>query len=225
VTSATIDTARFSEHFGGAPVVEVSGRTYPVEVRYEPYGVDDGDDRDQVQAICDAVSSLSREAPGDILVFLSGEREIRDTADSLRGLSLRDTEILPLFARLSAAEQHRSSRAHGPARRPRDQRRRTSLRAGHPVHRRPNARISATRAAQVQRLPIRPSRRRRRTSAGRCGRVATACACASTPGRLPRARVHRAGDPAHQPASVTADDRARSRRHRQFRSSSHDSRR
>jgi ATP-dependent helicase HrpA len=112
VTSATIDTARFSEHFDGAPVVEVSGRTYPVEVRYSPYGVEDGDDRDQVQAICDAVVSLQREGPGDVLVFLSGEREIRDTADSLRGLGLRDTEILPLFARLSAAEQHRVFEPH-----------------------------------------------------------------------------------------------------------------
>jgi ATP-dependent helicase HrpA len=117
VTSATIDTARFSEHFAAAdgtpaPVVEVSGRTYPVEVRYEPYGVEDGDDRDQVQAICDAVSTLTREAPGDVLVFLSGEREIRDTADALRGLKLRDTEILPLYGRLSAAEQHRVFESH-----------------------------------------------------------------------------------------------------------------
>ena len=86
ITSATIDTERFAEHFASvdgtpAPVVQVSGRTYPVEVRYEPYGVDDNDDRDQVQAIADAVASLQREGPGDILVFLSGEREIRDTAD------------------------------------------------------------------------------------------------------------------------------------------------
>ncbi len=117
VTSATIDTARFSEHFAAAdgtpaPVVEVSGRTYPVEVRYEPYGVEDGDDRDQVQAVCDAVATLTREAPGDVLVFLSGEREIRDTADALRGLKLRDTEILPLYGRLSAAEQHRVFESH-----------------------------------------------------------------------------------------------------------------
>jgi ATP-dependent helicase HrpA len=112
VTSATIDTARFSEHFGDAPVVEVSGRTYPVEVVYEPYGVEDGDDRDQVTAICDAVQVLQGQGPGDILVFLSGEREIRDTADALRGLKLRDTEILPLYARLSAQEQHRVFEAH-----------------------------------------------------------------------------------------------------------------
>lgn len=112
VTSATIDTARFSAHFGDAPVVEVSGRTYPVEVRYEPYGVDDGDDRDQVQAICDAVVSLQHGGPGDVLVFLSGEREIRDTSDALTGLRLRDTEIVPLYARLSAAEQHRVFEPH-----------------------------------------------------------------------------------------------------------------
>ncbi len=113
VTSATIDTARFSEHFSGAPVVEVSGRTYPVDVVYEPYGVQDGDDRDQVSAICDAVKVLQGQGPGDVLVFLSGEREIRDTADALRGLKLRDTEILPLYSRLSAEEQHRVFEAHG----------------------------------------------------------------------------------------------------------------
>ena len=112
VTSATIDTARFSEHFHDAPVVEVSGRTYPVDVRYSPYGVDEGDERDQVQAICDAVVSLQGEGPGDILVFLSGEREIRDAAEALRGNGLRDTEILPLYARLSAAEQHRVFESH-----------------------------------------------------------------------------------------------------------------
>jgi len=117
VTSATIDTTRFSEHFCApdgtpAPVVEVSGRTFPVDIRYEDYGVEEGDDRDQVQAICDAVVSLQHEGSGDVLVFLSGEREIRDTADALRGLSLRDTEILPLFARLSAQEQHKVFEAH-----------------------------------------------------------------------------------------------------------------
>ena len=86
ITSATIDTERFSQHFGGAPIVEVSGRTYPVEVRYRPLvGDEDDDDRDQTQAICDAVDELRAEGPGDILVFLSGEREIRDTADALTG--------------------------------------------------------------------------------------------------------------------------------------------
>src|SRR5207248_124317 len=97
ITSATIDPERFSRHFDGAPVVEVSGRTYPVEVRYRP--VNDPDDpeapdRDQTDAVCDAVTELRGEPPGDILVFLSGEREIRDTADALRRLTLPDPEIL-----------------------------------------------------------------------------------------------------------------------------------
>ena len=112
ITSATIDTERFSEHFGGAPVIEVSGRTYPVEVRYRPVGVDPDDDRDQIQAICDAVEELTGEGPGDILVFLSGEREIRDTAEALDRLDLRSTEVVPLFARLSADEQHRVFKPH-----------------------------------------------------------------------------------------------------------------
>ncbi|MGD9798367.1 MAG: ATP-dependent RNA helicase HrpA, partial [Acidimicrobiia bacterium] len=118
VTSATIDTVRFAEHFadaGGdpAPVIEVSGRTYPVEVRYRPV-VDDESDRgrDQTTAVGDAVRELQREGPGDVLVFLSGEREIRDTADALEALSLPHTEIVPLFARLSIAEQHRVFRPH-----------------------------------------------------------------------------------------------------------------
>ncbi len=115
ITSATIDSDRFSRHFGDAPVIEVTGRTYPVEVRYAPFGEaadDPSDDRDQTQAICDAVEELSGEGPGDILVFLSGEREIRDTADALNQLDLRTTEVLPLYARLSAAEQHRIFAAH-----------------------------------------------------------------------------------------------------------------
>jgi ATP-dependent helicase HrpA len=116
ITSATIDPERFSRHFGGAPIVEVSGRTYPVEVRYRPLGEDADDDRDQVQGIVDAVDELCREGPGDILVFLSGEREIRDTADALRGHSFPRSpggvEILPLYARLAAAEQHRVFQPH-----------------------------------------------------------------------------------------------------------------
>ncbi|MEV4756605.1 ATP-dependent RNA helicase HrpA [Micromonospora sp. NPDC049559] len=148
ITSATIDPHRFARHFAppgrpveepgqagqpeeppAAPVVEVSGRTYPVEVRYRPLVLaadedagepdEDGGDnvRDQIQAIGDAVEELAAEGPGDILVFLSGEREIRDTADALERLvrnrpRLRDTEILPLYARLSAAEQHRVFQSH-----------------------------------------------------------------------------------------------------------------
>jgi ATP-dependent helicase HrpA len=114
ITSATIDPERFSDHFDGAPIVEVSGRTYPVEVRYRPLVAEQQgeEDRDQIQAIGDAVDELRREGPGDILVFLSGEREIRDTADALNKQNLRDTDVLPLFARLSAADQHRVFQPH-----------------------------------------------------------------------------------------------------------------
>ncbi|MBW4718227.1 ATP-dependent RNA helicase HrpA [Saccharothrix obliqua] len=116
ITSATIDPERFSRHFGDAPIIEVSGRTYPVEVRYRPIvDPDDPDadpDRDQTQAVCDAVRELQAEGPGDVLVFLSGEREIRDTADALAALQLPATEILPLYARLSFGEQHRVFQPH-----------------------------------------------------------------------------------------------------------------
>jgi ATP-dependent helicase HrpA len=143
ITSATIDTERFAAHFAGgepgqhsaggepgqhsaggepgqhsgdAPVIEVSGRTYPVAVRYRPLA--DPDDpgseaRDQAQGICDAVAELRAEGPGDMLVFLSGEREIRDTADALAERpDLAGLEVLPLYARLSAAEQHRVFQPH-----------------------------------------------------------------------------------------------------------------
>ncbi|MFC4586800.1 ATP-dependent RNA helicase HrpA [Sphaerisporangium corydalis] len=106
ITSATIDPERFSRHFGDAPIVEVSGRTYPVEVRHRPIT---DDQEDQAQAIVDAVDELCAEGPGDILVFLSGEREIRDTAEALKG---RKEEVLPLYARLSSGEQHRVFQAH-----------------------------------------------------------------------------------------------------------------
>lgn len=114
ITSATIDPQRFSRHFNHAPVIEVSGRTYPVEVRWRPI-VEDADDveRDQLQAIFDAVDELGREGPGDILIFMSGEREIRDTAEGLTKLNLRHTEILPLYARLSNSEQNRVFQPHG----------------------------------------------------------------------------------------------------------------
>ncbi|MEU8646870.1 ATP-dependent RNA helicase HrpA [Streptomyces sp. NPDC048674] len=114
ITSATIDPERFSRHFGDAPIVEVSGRTYPVEVRYRPLLEEDSEDtdRDQITAICDAVEELQAEGKGDILVFLSGEREIRDTADALDKRNYRFTEVLPLYARLSHAEQHRVFQQH-----------------------------------------------------------------------------------------------------------------
>ena len=177
VTSATIDTQRFAAHFD-APVVEVSGRTFPVEVRYRPIrSEEDGEDRDPNQAIVDAVAELSATGPGDVLVFLPGERDIRDAADALRAGGPPETEILPLYARLSAAEQHRVFR---PAR----QRRvvlatnvaETSLTV-------PGirfvvdtglARISRySHRTKVQRLPIEPiSQASANQRAGRCGRVA-----------------------------------------------------
>ncbi|MFF3501997.1 ATP-dependent RNA helicase HrpA [Streptomyces sp. NPDC003247] len=114
ITSATIDPERFSRHFGDAPIIEVSGRTYPVEVRYRPLLEEDSEDadRDQITAITEAVEELMGEGRGDILVFLSGEREIRDTADALEKKKYRFTEVLPLYARLSHAEQHRVFQPH-----------------------------------------------------------------------------------------------------------------
>jgi ATP-dependent helicase HrpA len=116
VTSATIDAERFSRHFGNAPVIEVSGRVYPVEVRYRPLGGrDSGDEEpDMVEATLDAVDELAR-APGggDVLIFLPGEREIRETADALRQHHPKGAEILPLYARLSVEEQQRVFRPGG----------------------------------------------------------------------------------------------------------------
>lgn len=118
ITSATIDPERFASHFSRAlgaevPIIEVSGRTYPVEIRYRP----PEESTDPTAAISDAVAELAAEGPGDILLFLSGEREIRDTADVLRRTAagsrlLADAEILPLFARLSLADQHRVFQPH-----------------------------------------------------------------------------------------------------------------
>ena len=107
VTSATIDPERFSSHFSSAPIIEVSGRTYPVEVRYNPPEEEGANERDDSmqQAILDAVDELSRIDRGDILVFLSGEREIRETAEHLQKHRLQLTEILPLYARMGSAEQ------------------------------------------------------------------------------------------------------------------------
>jgi ATP-dependent helicase HrpA len=123
ITSATIDTQRFSQHFGDAPVIEVSGRAYPVEVRYRPMVEGDEDDdgsgdradvgpADEVQAVCNAVEELCAEGPGDILVFLPGEREVRDTAEALAKVDRSGLEILPLYGRLSSAEQHRIFEPH-----------------------------------------------------------------------------------------------------------------
>ncbi|MDE2600368.1 MAG: DEAD/DEAH box helicase, partial [Rhodocyclaceae bacterium] len=114
VTSATLDAERFSKHFAidgkPAPVIEVSGRLYPIEMRYRPYGVDD--DRDLNEAIVDAVDEAHRSGPGDVLVFLPGEREIREAAEALRKHHPAGTEVLPLFARQTAQEQSRVFQSH-----------------------------------------------------------------------------------------------------------------
>jgi ATP-dependent helicase HrpA len=109
ITSATIDAERFSRHFGGAPVVEVSGRLFPVEVRYRPVEGDEEDTtrEEEERALAEAVEDLCREGEGDVLVFLPGEREIRDAAETLRKRNLRAVEILPLYGRLSAGDQDR----------------------------------------------------------------------------------------------------------------------
>ncbi len=114
ITSATINPKRFSEHFGGAPIIEVSGRTYPVEIRYRPLQGQDEEqrDRDRGQAILGAVDELAAQGPGDVLVFLPGERAIRETAELLRKHHPPATEILPLYARLSAAQQSRVFGSH-----------------------------------------------------------------------------------------------------------------
>ncbi len=182
ITSATIDTERFAAHFDGAPVVEVSGRTYPVEVRYRPLA----EDTDQAEAICEAVAELMTEGPGDILVFLSGEREIRDAADALAAVDLPATEILPLYARLSAAEQHRVFQPHPVSSgTPRAPGRRVVLATNvaetsltvpgiRYVVDPGTARISRyNRRTKVQRLPIEAvSQASANQRAGRCGRVA-----------------------------------------------------
>ncbi len=120
VTSATIDSDRFSKHFNNAPVLEVSGRTFPVEVRYKELSSKDEDDQEieMEEAIAQAVDELWRkDGSGDVLVFLPGEREIRETAEELRKAKLRDAEILPLFARLSNEDQQRIFRPSSTGRR------------------------------------------------------------------------------------------------------------
>lgn len=174
ITSATLETERFSRHFNNAPVLIVEGRTYPVELRYQ--FDEKAKEQDEVQAICDAVRELTREGPGDILVFLNGEREIRDTLDALEGMKLRDTEVVPLFARLTLAEQQRVFAPHSG--------RRIVLATNVAetsltvpgirfVIDPGTARISRYSVrAKVQRLPIEPvSQASANQRAGRCGRV------------------------------------------------------
>ncbi len=112
VTSATLDADRFSKHFGDAPVIEVSGRLYPVDVRYRPPESDKDGEVDLEEAVVDAVDECARAGPGDVLVFLPGEREIREAAEALRKHHPPHTEILPLYARLSASEQERVFKPH-----------------------------------------------------------------------------------------------------------------
>jgi ATP-dependent helicase HrpA len=205
ITSATIDTARFARHFaaaatggdsavgaggspgtsraGPAPIIEVSGRSYPVELRYRPLERDDGGGKgeplDQPQAIVEAVSELKAEGPGDILVFCSGQREIRDAAEALeraRGSARVADEVIPLYARLSVAEQHRVFAPH-PGRRVvlATNVAETSLTVPgiRYVVDTGNARISRySYRTKVQRLPIEPvSQASARQRAGRCGRL------------------------------------------------------
>lgn len=109
ITSATIDPKSFSKHFNNAPVIEVSGRSYPVETYYQPLHGDDEESQqiDLHQGVAEAVTELLRLGDGDVLVFLSGERDIRDCADALQKLKLHNTEILPLLSRLSNSEQNK----------------------------------------------------------------------------------------------------------------------
>ncbi len=183
ITSATIDTERFAKHFSSderpVPIIEVSGRSYPVELRYRPLERADGETLDQPQAIIEAVRELSAEGPGDILVFCSGEREIRDAAEALErtnsGSRLAD-EIVPLYARLSVAEQHRVFASH-PGRRVvlATNVAETSLTVPgiRYVIDPGNARISRySYRTKVQRLPIeKVSQASARQRSGRCGRL------------------------------------------------------
>ncbi|MGB0723065.1 MAG: helicase-related protein, partial [Gammaproteobacteria bacterium] len=180
ITSATIDTERFSKHFSGAPIVEVSGRTYPVDVLYRPLvaeGDEESRDKDPTEAILDAVDELSRlDRNGDVLIFLPGEREIRETAEALRKHHPPSTEVLPLFARQSVGEQDRIFKP-GPARRIvlATNVAETSLtvpRIRYVVD--PGfARISRySPRSKVQRLPIEPvSQASANQRKGRCGRI------------------------------------------------------
>ena len=241
ITSATIDPQRFAEHFADshgtpAPIIEVSGRTYPVEIRYRPLVELPEEDeegeaivRDQTEAILDSVAELSAEGPGDILVFLPGEREIRDTADALgkveaRGADrLRGLEIVPLYSRLSAAEQHRVFAPHTAGRRVvlatnvaetsltvpgHPLRRRLGRRADQPLLRAHQGPAAADRGDQPgQRQPalrpLRPGRGRHRDPPLLRG------------GPRQAAGVHRTRDPAHQPGlGHPADDLAAAGRHR-----------
>lgn len=179
ITSATIDPQRFSSHFGNAPIIEVSGRTYPVEIRYKDpldYGGSDKEEGDSTQMMVDAVDELMREASGDILIFLSGERDIRDAQDELNRRQYRQTEIVPLYARLSASEQNKIFSSHS------GRRIVLATNVAETSLTVPGikyvvdtgvARISRySQRSKIQRLPIEPiSQASANQRAGRCGRV------------------------------------------------------
>jgi ATP-dependent helicase HrpA len=178
ITSATIDPERFSKHFNDAPIINVSGRSYPVEIRYRAVELDEDDETavDEQAAILSAVDELWSEQAGDILVFLSGEREIRETAESLRKHHPQGCEILPLYSRLGQDEQQRVFRPSG--------RRRVVLATNvaetsltvpgiRAVIDTGVARISRySHRSRLQRLPIEKiSQASANQRAGRCGRV------------------------------------------------------
>lgn len=185
ITSATIDPERFAQHFidangTPAPIIEVSGRTYPVEIRYRPLEFElDGKviDQDPLDGLCDAIEELMAEGPGDILCFFPGERDIRDAMEAIEGRRWRGVEVTPLFGRLSNQEQHKVFSPHSG--------RRIVLATNiaetsltipgiHYVVDTGTARISrySTRT-KVQRLPIEPiSQASANQRSGRCGRVA-----------------------------------------------------
>jgi ATP-dependent helicase HrpA len=184
ITSATIEVERFSEFFSGAPVIEVSGRTYPVDVRYRPLTGDE-DDRDQgwTDGVLRAMEEIEqheraeKQPPGDVLVFLPGEREIRSLSKVLRHAELRHTEVLPLYSRLSNQEQNRIFQGH------RGRRIVLSTNVAETSLTVPGiryvidtgvARISRYSVrSKIQRLPIEPvSQASANQRAGRCGRVA-----------------------------------------------------
>ena len=241
ITSATIDPERFAKHFGTeedpSPIIEVSGRTFPVEIRYRPLsqpagGASAGDDedissddeleedRDPLDAVCDAVDELALEAPGDILIFFSGEREIRDAAEALNARiqsnrRLAGTEVLPLFARLSLQEQHK---VFHPGRNRRivlaTNVAETSLTVPgiKYVMDTGTARISRySHRTKVQRLPIeRVSQASANQRSGRCGRVSDGIAIRlySEEDYESRPQFTGSRDPAHQPRGRhPADDR------------------
>ncbi|MFP7364673.1 ATP-dependent RNA helicase HrpA [Corynebacterium callunae] len=185
ITSATIDPERFAEHFADvnkkpAPIIEVSGRTFPVEIRYRPLEIQEGDktiDIDPLDGLCFALEELMEEGDGDILCFFAGERDIRDAMEAIEGRRWKGVEVTPLFGRLSNEEQHRVFSPHSGRRIVLSTNiAETSLTVPgiHYVVDTGTARISRYSVrTKVQRLPIEPiSQASANQRSGRCGRVA-----------------------------------------------------